>query len=149
MLDAAGAKGRMFPVSPSVTHRCALEKEADPTCTSIRIFISNLQMEPRSIPWARDREQRIEEFVESQGPGRFVIRSLECRTNRCAVEVVGVDEPYSPSLSGDAELEREFISGASTLGFERAPHGQRLVVTVMGYKRRSEILIVNGKVVDN
>jgi hypothetical protein len=135
--DAASARGRPFPISQSITRRCTREGANDPTCRASRDFVRDFQVEERNILWARDREERIERSINALGAGRFVIRSLECRTNRCAVEVAANGETYIASLESDAELQRELVAGPATMSFEEGEGGTVMVVTLMGFTRRA------------
>jgi hypothetical protein len=101
--------------------------------------VTKLSQEPRNIPWARDRQERLEKSISALGPERFSIRALECRTARCAVEVAGKGENYSGEIIDDPALRSELIPSISTFGFEKSEAGEDVVVTVMTFLRQSAI----------
>ena len=66
--------------------------------------LAELQREPRNIVWVRDTEERLEKSLEFSIHDEYVVRALECRTTRCAIEVVS-SIPYQGDRERDPGLE--------------------------------------------
>ena len=135
LMDARTAIGRPFPVSPSVERECMRAIRPGVTCIATREFLAELSKEPRNIPWARDQERRLEAGINALGPDKYAIRSIECRSTRCAVEVAANDV-YLGDIEGDPELEQNLLPGIATLALEKGSNGERIVVTVSTFERR-------------
>ena len=137
LMDARTAVGRAFPVSQSVAVRrdCQFEGRPLALCLGTWEFLGEFSKEPRNIPWARDKERRLEAAINALGQDKYSIRAIECRSTRCAVEVSGY-ESYVGDLDGDPDLKEDLMASDSTWGYEKGPNGERIVVTVMTFERR-------------
>ncbi len=80
-------------------------------------------------------ENRLKEFVRrAEGEG-IVLRSLECRTTRCAMEVESPHSHFLGETEKDPDLAGELLPGMGALGFETGPQGEKLVVIILTYFR--------------
>ena len=84
--------GQPFQISVSVREGC---KGDDSECPLVMASVAKMVAEPRDIAWAEKMEEKIQAAVDMQGPGKYVIRNLECRTSTCVLEVeIRVPEPF-------------------------------------------------------
>jgi hypothetical protein len=124
--------GVPFPISTSVDIGC----QKFPSCDEMRKRLSELANEPRDSAWATEMESLIQNNVMSQGPDKYSIRDVECRSSLCSVETAspfGVFTPRYPdplygSLTGGGV--------ASIWGSETDESGGRIIVTVTIFMRR-------------
>ena len=76
-----------FRLSGSVTDACGLH-ELWNDCSKLNGFHERMRAEPRDMDWAGAAEARIERAVYEGERGQYRIRSLECHSTRCVLEVV-------------------------------------------------------------
>src|SRR5258708_14189178 len=76
--------GQAFQVSASVKEGCRRDTIE---CPVVMDSVARMIKEPRDRDWATHVEEKIQAAVDGQGPGRYVIRNLECRTSICILEV--------------------------------------------------------------
>src|SRR5882724_4807676 len=76
--------GEAFQVSASVREGC---KRDTIECPLVMDSVARMIKEPRDNDWAAKMEEKIQGAVDMQGPGKYVIRNLECRTSICILEV--------------------------------------------------------------
>lgn len=129
--------GRPFPLSPSVMRQCVSRLPSESDCPQLMEFLLEFERESRSATWAHDMEGQLKKALTHTDPGKFSVRAIECRSNRCFVEV---SAPYEWNL-GDIDSFPELSARlygpiAGNLGFEAGPNGEKIIVTAMGYERR-------------
>lgn len=84
--------GQPFQISVSVREGC---KDDHSECPLVMASVAKMVAEPRDIAWADKMEEKIQAAVDMQGPGKYIIRNLECRTSTCVLEVeIRVPEPF-------------------------------------------------------
>ncbi len=114
--------GQQFTVSASVKEGCKRD-----TIGMVR--------EPRDVVWAATMEEKIQAVVDSQGPGKYVVRNLECRTSTCILEV----EVHVPgTFNGyDNSILSSLRPNAMTISMpEYESSGVRFSVELMDFARR-------------
>jgi hypothetical protein len=124
--------GTPFPVSASVEKGCR-----DNQCDEVRKQLARMAQEPRDVAWASEMEMAIQQNVESRGPDKFLIRSLECRSSICAVETVSPDGQYLGPAYPSPLLNK--LSGSVMIpmwGYELDASGARISVSVLVLLRR-------------
>jgi hypothetical protein len=129
--------GRPFPLSPSVMRLCVSRMPSGSECPQLMEFLLEFERESRSATWAHEMEGQLTKALTHTDPGKFSVRAIECRSNRCFAEV---SAPFEWSL-GDIDSFPEVSARlygpiVSALGFEAGPNGERIIVTAMGYERR-------------
>jgi hypothetical protein len=129
-LDAA--IGRRFPVSPSIAEKCG---KRDEVCEEVYGILEEFAEQPRNPPWAAKIESVLRERVLTEEPGKYVIRSIECRVSACAVEV---ESRFGLLFGGGYEFESKngLLSGPELFAYETSKDGERVTVTLMPYRRR-------------
>ena len=130
--------GRPFPVSATVLssrERCLKSDPHPENCNVVFRDLEQFSKESRSVPWATDMEFRLRSHVEKVGDLRYAVRSLECRTSLCALEVTFTHDVFF-GLSYDESMSLGLKNGWVEFGFEPAPGGQRIVVMLRTYRRR-------------
>lgn len=136
LLDAKSAVGRPFPLSASVMNTCVSMVREKSDCPLMIDFLQEFAREPRDIAWARDSEERLERAITQYDHRQFSVRTIECRTTRCMVEVVA-DEACLCHFWESKEIGgRLWGPVPGDLGFEKGPDGERIIVTALGYERR-------------
>jgi hypothetical protein len=100
-------------------------------------FLEQFAGEPRDVVWAREMEERLAKAIAFPDPERFSVRSIECRSSRCVLEVAAPFEWYLGELDHDRDLSRH-LHGPTVgdLGFEEGPGGEKVIVTVAGFVRQ-------------
>jgi hypothetical protein len=125
--------GQAFQVSGSVKEGC---KHDTIECPLVMASIARMIKEPREIDWAAKMEERIQTAVDMQGPGKYVIRNLECRASTCILEV----EVHVPgAFNGRYEdvITSSLRPNAMTIGVpEYDPSGTPFHVELMDFARR-------------
>src|ERR1700730_3752049 len=76
--------GQAFRVSDPVKESC---KRDTIECPVVMESLAKMVKEPRDLYWAAKMEEEIQAVVDAQGPDKFVVRNLECRTSICILEV--------------------------------------------------------------
>jgi hypothetical protein len=76
--------GHAFQISASVRAGC---KSDAVECPLVMASVAKMAEEPRDIDWATKMEEKIQAAVDMQGPGKYTIRNLECRTSICILEL--------------------------------------------------------------
>jgi hypothetical protein len=83
------------------------------------------------------------DVLSDEGPGRFRIRHIECRTSLCAAEVestFSMNGTYG-SYMGGMQIHHDTLNAAlhtnfNTFAYETDPSGARVTVTVITFTRR-------------
>ncbi len=129
--------GRPFPVSQSVEASCErLSGRRGTICDDVYVFLERMAKEPRSPVWAAQMEAKLREHVASSQQGTFIIRTVECRTTVCALEVEShVGRPYHGTLRPGDALYKVLSDEIVAHGYERAPDGNRITITLVPYTR--------------
>lgn len=129
---------RPFPLSESLRRTCAGRHNGASDCPELLEFLESFSQEGRDTSWASSIESRITTFVEkSRRDAR--VREVECRTDRCVLEV---EAPYHfviTEFDKDTVLNRELREGTGDLGFEREAGKPEIVITVSTLFRRRPI----------
>jgi hypothetical protein len=76
--------GQPFEISASVKAVCKYDTIE---CPLVMASVKRMAEEPRDVDWAAKMEATIQSAFDSEGPGKFVIRNVECRTSICILEV--------------------------------------------------------------
>ena len=132
--------GTPFSVSASVEAKC---KGDHIFCRVVYKALTKFSQEPRDNAWASETEANIQYQIESQGPDKYSIRNLECRTTVCAVEVSSLFGPYL-GLGYYYDVKYSLMPELGTIGvYERAPLGGRIEVTLMTFTRHQHLCPIN------
>ena len=125
-----------FRLSPSVVEDC--QRPPASGCRPLAEFLEEMARERRDPMWAADMESRLAQLVTRGERHNYRIRSLECRSTRCAVEVASEVDYARVSLVSDDVLDRALRwSAVSAAAWEENPSGGRTtVVTVATWVRR-------------
>jgi hypothetical protein len=129
--------GRPFPLSPSVMRQCVSRLPSESDCPQLMEFLLEFERESRSAAWAQAMEGQLKKALTHTDPGKFSVRTIECRSNRCFAEVSAPFEGHLGDIDSFPELSaRLYGPVVSNLGFEAGPNGERIFVTAMGFERR-------------
>jgi len=128
--------GRPFPLSQSVIQTCT-HPPGRSHCPHLAEFLADFAAEPREHEWAQTSESQLRKFIMSSNSGELTIRTIECRTTRCVIEVASRNEFFLGEIEKDAELAARLSRGIGDFGFEHGPNGERTIVTVLTFKRTS------------
>ena len=109
--------GVSFELSKSVQANCRMWGD----CSDMRAFLERMAAEPRNDEWARAMESRIEKAVMSGERGKFRIRALECRRDRCALEVASEVDNIGPYFDSDPGFNEIMIARPGYFGHESDP----------------------------
>jgi hypothetical protein len=135
--DASRERGP-FHLSASVADSCKPPGNPAAFCRDLQRFLAELSAEPRDAEWALTMEARIGSSLRVKGRPVGEIRSLECRSTRCAVEYV-VDPEHVEQVDGDAQLELSMEPRTGGLAYESGgATGRHLLVTVMCWQKRRD-----------
>jgi hypothetical protein len=128
--------GLEFRLSPSVVEEC--QRALGLGCRQLGEFINEMAHEWPDPMWAADMEARLSQLVTRGDRHNYRIRSLECRSTRCAIEVASEVDYARVSLVSDDVLDRALRwSGFSAAAWEENPSGGRTtIVTVAAWERR-------------
>jgi hypothetical protein len=122
-------------VSASVEDDC--RKLKDEICGNLHRILKQMMNEPRDTVWAGKTEGALRDRLTNMEPGKFLIRTVECRTSACAIEVQSLYGVYS---GGDASYDFGKANGISLAdvshGYERGDGGAGVTVTLAAYIRR-------------
>lgn len=131
--DATAVIGRPFPVSTSVMTAC---RSLGRTCAEeLEGLLQQFAQEPRDPAWATDIEAKLRHRVMTVEPGKFLVRSVECRTSLCALEVASIYGRYPRSASDDVLSDGLFHSD-SIFGYETDSSAARITITLALFERR-------------
>src|SRR5882672_3755574 len=134
--DAASARGRPFPLSPSIALPCTKGKDSRSlVCIALMKDLEKFRNDERNIVWARLMEERLEVAIERSAPGKYSIRAIECRTDWCIVEVASAMGSYNGEFAGDAELSEILYSNSAAWKTEKSSEGENVRVSVMTFYR--------------
>jgi hypothetical protein len=125
---SASRTGRPFPVSKSVRSDCEGESAGVGICVEVIRLLKKFAEEPRDVNWATDMEARIRAFVDGEA-GKFAIRTLECRTSVCAVEVESIYGPYM-GVDYQTQLDSGVEDSVASFGDEEDAQGQDVTITL-------------------
>jgi hypothetical protein len=128
--------GRAFPLSESVRRTCAGGREGASECSELWSFLKSFSAEPRDVSWATAIESRIASFVEESRGGDAKVRKVECRRDRCVLEVEAPFQFIITEFDKDPILSGQLWEGIGDLGFERKSGQPEVVVTVSTLTRR-------------
>ena len=136
-VDSSGAAmiGRPFPVSESIERNCRrMATGGVDGCGEVHDALLALAQEPRDPVWAMDMEARLAALVSTRDSNAF-IRSLECRTSRCALEVASVSGAFR-----DPEYDYMVQNGISpsygAFSYEKDPSSATMTVSLLTFLRR-------------
>jgi hypothetical protein len=132
---ASDVIGRPFPLSESVRRFCAGHQAGTVDCPELMEFLAKFSEEPRDEAWANSIEQRMRLLVTQSRPTDARVRQVECRTNKCVLEIEAPDEFVLNEFGSDPLLKRELNEWIGDLGFEYE-NGRTVVVTVCTFYRR-------------
>jgi len=130
-MDPAAVVGRHFPVSASVIAGC----KSRGGCPNLDEQLDKFAQEPRDLAWAADVESKLRALVMASS-GQFAIRSVECRTSLCAIEVASLSGPFLSGISLNPALRALLYSGYGAFGIERDASSAKIVVTLLTLERQ-------------
>jgi hypothetical protein len=132
--------GRPFPVSASVEAErtsCVARGSTDVgVCDVVQRLLLKMAQEPRDPLWATDMEAKLRQHLTTTEQGTLSIRTIECRTSLCAVEVASLSGPYFGNLDSNAFLHESLFTWMATHGYEPDPSGASITVTLITFERR-------------
>lgn len=131
--DSNAVIGRPFPMSESVKSSCPREIAMRSSCIEVLDFLDQMAEEPRDPHWATVMEARLRQWILRSGD--WTIRSIECRTSACAVEVSSLYGPLLGFRYGDPPHGALF-NWIGLIGYETHPSSARVTVTLKTFKRR-------------
>jgi hypothetical protein len=131
-LDPTSVIGRPFPVSASVEKGC---RRGVDTCDEVYELLLEMAQEPRDFAWATDMEAKLRDYVKNIEPDKFSIRTIECRTSLCVVEVASIHGPLF-GIQYKAPLYKKLSNSIGMFGYEADPSSARVTVTLLAYTRR-------------
>jgi hypothetical protein len=103
----------------------------------VREQLTKMADEPRDSAWAAEMEMEIQENEMSQGPDKFMIRDVECRSSIRAVETASLFGMYiGPSYSDPLHSRLTDGDFIPIWGYETDPYGARVTVSVQILLRR-------------
>jgi hypothetical protein len=123
--------GTPFSVSAAVTDRCRFDKIV---CPLIYKKLAEFANEPRDNAWAAQEEANIQNHIESQGPDKYSIRNLECRTTICTVEVSSISDQYL-GMPYYYMVKYSLSQDLGTGAYETDALGARVGVSLMTFTR--------------
>jgi hypothetical protein len=131
--------GHHFPLSESIRRTCAGLGKGEGECPELMAFLAAFSEEPRDLSWAAPIEQRITEFIAESKLGNTSVRTVECRTDRCVLEVQAPFEYSIIEFEKDPVLKEELREWIGDLGFEREAGQPEIVVTLATLYRRKRV----------
>jgi hypothetical protein len=136
--DGKEVIGRPFPTSASVENGCKnLSKSGQDACSETHGLLARMAQEPRDPVWARGTEAKLRELILATESGKFVPRTVECRTSLCVVEVVSQYAPFPGDIPRDNPLSGELsLADIGIFGHERNAQGEPVTVSVVPFQRR-------------
>jgi hypothetical protein len=125
-------KGQTFEISTSVKEGC---KSDTVECPLVMTSVRRMAEEPRDLDWAAKMEATIQSAFDSQGPDKYVVRNVECRTSICILEVE-VHGP-GPTIRYEDPIFTSLRPHAMTIGVrEYDSSGASYHVELMDFERR-------------
>lgn len=132
-LSGVDPLGIPFPTSDSVNRACEeMEHLGSANCQDHYSALAKLASEPRDEEWAASIAKSILSVVASQP--EFFIRSLDCRTTLCAVEIESTIGAFDRHEA--RKLDKYLVRVDRVYGYERNNSNQRVTVTSMTFRRR-------------
>ncbi len=128
--DAFGAGS--FPVSASVQKLC----QQPAGCEGLKAALREVEHEPRDSGWATDMEKDLKEYAQSLGSNKYTVRSVECRTSLCAIEVAFLADLLPFALPHDSPLGSRLSATESWTGKEINQLGAAVTVMLSIYRRQ-------------
>ena len=125
-------KGQTFEISASVKEGC---KSDAVECPLVMASVGRMAEEPRDMDWAAKMEATIQSAFDSQGPDKYVIRNVECRTSICILEVEV--HGLGPTIRYEDAIFSSLRPHAMTIGVrEYDSSGASYHVELMDFERR-------------
>jgi hypothetical protein len=124
--------GIPFAVSDSVEVVC--KRRRVNLCEMIHEDLTSLSHEARDLAWAPKIESLIRNKVSSQGPDTYSIRSVDCRSTICAVEVESTADAYI-STNYNFQVANGLAEGRKAFGEEVDASGHRVMVSLIVFVR--------------
>jgi hypothetical protein len=136
--DGKEVIGLPFPTSASVESGCMnLSKPGQDACSETHGLLARMAQEPRDPVWAPGTEAKLRELILATESGKFVPRTVECRTSLCVVEVVSQNAPFPGDIPRDNPLNGELsLADIGIFGHERNAQGEPVTVSVVPFQRR-------------
>jgi hypothetical protein len=128
-VDPESVIGRPFPVSKSVDEGCT-----ESYCSEWRGLLGKFAQEPRDPRWAAQTEADLRALALAE-PEKYTVRSVECRSSLCVIEVASLFGGFS-GIPTTSALYGKLFNGGAEFGFERDPSSARITVTVQTFERR-------------
>jgi len=116
----AGSIGRPFPLSQSIRDQCDQFLRQGPNSICDGLFRALLAMaeEPVDSRWAPAIEAQLRAKITEAG--QYTIRSVECRTTKCAIELVSPDGDFLAYrlVVNDEALNKQLRAGPAATTHE-------------------------------
>jgi hypothetical protein len=103
--NQSGVIGKPFRISDSVKEYCDI-RPRPMMCDQALPLLAALRAETRDPRWAAPMEALIAKSMQVGGRQWVQIRSLECRSTRCALEYAVYVNDLDHDVDGNQELER-------------------------------------------
>jgi hypothetical protein len=137
-----GAQGSLrgveFATSSSIVEararRCINDTE-NTACPAISNHLRIFRGEDRDQAWAARTETALRHVVETRDGGRFVVRSVECRTTICLLEVVSPTVDAFLGIREEEALTLDVGRGWADFAPESGPNLIREQVGIWSYFR--------------
>jgi hypothetical protein len=125
--------GQAFQVSDPVKESCRRDTIE---CPLVMASLTRMVKEPRDMYWAGRMEEEIQAVVDAQGPGKYLVRNLECRTSVCILEVE-VHDPGSFVARYDNIIVSNLKPNALVIGnTEIDPSGAHFHTELLDFSRK-------------
>jgi hypothetical protein len=129
--EVSKSVGVPFPVSSAVQKTCGEFSSSETDCHELYKARADMAQEPRDPDWAETMEAALRDVV-SRESGEYVIRTIECRTSLCGVEVAS---NYGQFPNKDIEPAPMSLVDKMT-GYEYDAAGERVTVTFWMLRKR-------------
>lgn len=125
--------GIPFPTSDSIRNTCAeYSGLKSGSCRDHEAALTRLAKEGRDEKWAPLMEDAIASLVAPHQ--NYSIRSIDCRTTVCAVEIESILGVFDRSAPEKLKNKLERVDTIN--GYERNDSNQRVTVTAISFKRK-------------
>jgi hypothetical protein len=125
--------GQPVSISSSLRESC---KSEFIECPLVMASVAKMAQEPRDNDWASKTEELLQAAADTQGPGKYLVRNVECRSSICILEVeLHVPEIYPFRYEGaiTSNLSPYTLTIAAT---EYDSLGERFIVEFKVFSRR-------------
>jgi hypothetical protein len=100
------AASSALKVPPAITTMCATPPNSVLVCEDLQLFLDAFNAESRENGWAKDMEARIRKAMRVGGKELREIRTLQCRSSRCALVYAVAAKDAEREVDGDLTLDQ-------------------------------------------